>query len=425
MRRSFLRLLIPSVLVGWGIVFLIALTYSRHVSWTDERKRGDGVFLLLELIEQEPPAERARRLEQLRPHYYMDLALVSVTDVEARLGRPVVAGEQIPQRVKVREEWLFIVLEDGSAVLSLGPVDPTLGEGNHPIGIFMLMIGLPAILVLGAREVERSLRPVERASAALAAGDLSARVDGAEGLSTELADRFNAMAEQVEQLVRSRDELIQAVSHELGSPLTRLRLHLELLRTAQVDEAEAWTERTRAMSRELEALDELVRELLDYIKDDAAVAPQTFALAQVLSDLAELAVLAAPDERAVLVSTALEPNAEVFADPRKFQRAIENLLRNAVRYAREEVLVEVVADDAGVRVAVHDDGPGIPAESRAKVLSPFVRLDADRARATGGAGLGLAVVDRIVTKHGGRVDIGTSSRLGGALLETWWPARPD
>ncbi|MEM9731009.1 MAG: ATP-binding protein, partial [Myxococcota bacterium] len=108
------------------------------------------------------------------------------------------------------------------------------------------------------------------------------------------------------------------------------------------------------------------------------------------------------------------------ADPRLFQRAIENILRNAMKYARGNVRLELTQDEAHVRVVVHDDGPGIPEDLREKVMIPFFREEAARDRKTGGVGLGLAIVSRIMHRHGGRLAI-DSSPLGGARVATWWP----
>ena len=114
-------------------------------------------------------------------------------------------------------------------------------------------------------------------------------------------------------------------------------------------------------------------------------------------------------------------NMTLCADQRQFQRAIENLLRNALRCAHESVVVEVQADTAGVVVEVRDDGPGIPREQWTNVLEPFVRIDAPRSRAHRGLGLGLAIVRRIVEAHGGMVTV-TDASEGGTCVRTIWPS---
>jgi signal transduction histidine kinase len=182
-------------------------------------------------------------------------------------------------------------------------------------------------------------------------------------------------------------------------------------------------ERLKAMNRELDALDELVAELLGYVQsDELELDRRAFDPNRGLTDLAELTRLEAPDDRTVEVDLELPNGASIFADQRLFQRAVENILRNSVQHARGKVLLELRQDEEHVRVAVHDDGPGIPEELREQVMVPFFRLEADRSRKTGGMGLGLAIVSRIMHRHGGRLAI-ASSPLGGAKVETLWPRR--
>ena len=158
----------------------------------------------------------------------------------------------------------------------------------------------------------------------------------------------------------------------------------------------------------------------DLGSDELELERHAFDPTQGLTDLAELARLEAHGDRAVDVELELANDVQLVADRRLFQRAVENVLRNAVQHARGKVLLELSLDEHNVRVAVHDDGPGIPEELRDEVMIPFVRLDADRSRTTGGVGLGLAIVCRIMNRHNGRIEIGTSP-LGGATVATLWP----
>jgi signal transduction histidine kinase len=378
------------------------------------------VFLVHEELDQEPAPNRAGRLAELQQHFSVNFALITADELERRIGRRAGPGERIARRVSGREAWYFLVFEDGQGALAAGPVDPANPEGVLPVGLIFAIVGIPAVIGLLALRVEQRLRKVERASEALAIGEFSARVDDQGGPSDELASTFNAMAERIEHLIRSREELVQAVTHELGSPLSRLRFHMELLEKQPAANRE---ERLDAMVRELDALDELVAELLCYVQSDEFELERVeFDPIRGLTDLAELARLEAPDDREIDVDFLLPESATVLADQRLFLRAIENLLRNAVRHSGGRVQLVLTADDEHVRISVHDDGPGIPDELREKVSTPFVRLDADRSRTTGGVGLGLAIVSRIMDRHGGRLEIGDSP-LGGAKAATLWPKR--
>ncbi len=422
MRRSFVQLVVVSVLVAWAVGVVAVLGLAMQESWTESRAEDDGVVLFFELLDATPPARRQARANELEQHTRLPLSLMPLEEVERRSGSALLPGERRPHRVSFREEWYFFGFHDGSAALAIGPVNPVDAEGRIPIGLLLLIIGLPAMAAVIAVRVERGINRVERATHALADGQLSARVDGAAGPSAELATSFNAMAERVERLIRSRDELVQAVSHELGSPLSRLRFHVELLSNLSDEDRD---ERLDKMTRELDGLDGLVAELLTYVQaDEIRVDARRFDPNQGLTDVAELAMLDAPERAEIVVDTVLPDGIEVYADPRLFQRTVENLLRNAVRYARTRVELELARDTDGVRVVVHDDGPGIPEDQRENVRAPFVRLEADRNPNRGGAGLGLAIVARILDRHGGRLEIG-ASHLGGARVSTLWPTGPN
>lgn len=418
MRRSFLRLVVTSVVVFWAIGFLLLFTYIRTLSWDEARAQRDGVFLVHEMLAEVPHARRGERLDALRTHFSIPLGLVTSDEMARRLGRLPAPGERVTYTPSNREAWWFQAFADGQGGLAAGPVDPTRPQGFFPVGILFALVGLPLLGAIIAVRLERQVRKVERASAALAVDDLAARVDNTDGPSSELAASFNAMAERVERLIRGRDELVQAVSHELGSPLSRLRFHMELLESGAEDTR---AERMDAIARELDALEALVEELLGYVQSDELSLDRTaFDPSRDLADLAELARLEAPEDAEIDVEVALPEGAVVFADARLFQRAVENILRNAMQHARGRVRLEVTPDGAAVRVAVHDDGPGIPEPLRAQVLTPFYRVEADRGRRTGGVGLGLAIVSRIVERHGARLAIARSP-LGGASVAITWP----
>jgi signal transduction histidine kinase len=211
----------------------------------------------------------------------------------------------------------------------------------------------------------------------------------------------------------ARKRLLAAVSHELRSPLQRLRFATELLAGGDPAERAALAEKVQ---RDLDALDALVAELLTWIKLDAGPAIRRAPVA-----LARLAREAADDAARLGAVIELDaPELTIAADPRLLRRAVDNLLTNAVKYGRGRVLLSLRREPRAVAIRVDDDGPGIAPESRARVLEPFVRLEASRTREQGGVGLGLALVDGIARAHGGTVRIG-ESRLGGARVSIVLP----
>ena len=418
MRRSSLRLIISSVLAGWAIGGVVLTLYVQSREWTEDKVRRSGVFLAYELLEQTPEIRREKRLQELREHMPVELALISLDELSRRIGRPGQPGEGISQRQSITQSWYFIVFEDGSGALAAGPVNPTRPPGVIPVGLLLVIVLLPVIAWTVALRLGRETLKVERANQALAIGDLSIRVDDKTGPSDALAASFNAMAERVERLVNSRDELVQAVSHELGSPLSRLRFHVGLLEN--LSEAKRM-ERIQSMVEELDNLDALVAELLSYVQsDDLALDKRSFNPTESLEHVVELVRHEVPENSIVDVQLKLPSDVRVYADKRLFLRATENILRNAVQHAVSTVYLEITKDAEHLHLAVHDDGPGIPQASRENVVTPFFRLQADRGRQTGGVGLGLPIVRRILQRHGGRLVI-TDSALGGAKVATLWP----
>jgi two-component system sensor kinase ParS len=421
MRWSSVRLVVSSVLVVWGLTFVALLVYGQTLHWDEDRARRDGVFFVYDELKVIHPDERAARLDALRPHFGVGFRLADEALLEEVLGPEHQTPATAVRRVRHRAEWWVVPLGAGEPVLLAGPVDPQAPPpGYLPVGLLMGILALPLLATMMVLRVDRGVSRVEEATVALAQGELGARVDASGGPAQELSVRFNAMADRIEQLIRSRDELVQAISHELGSPLTRLRFHLELLESDVPDDVRAGR---AAMARQLDSLEELVAELLTFVQaEDRVIECVEFLPDRDLVDLVELAQLSLPDERDLEVSLMGARDVGVFADRRLFLRAVENILRNAVRHASSKVRVGVGARPSGVAVWVDDDGPGISPDQRERVLEPFIRLEADRGRGTGGAGLGLAIVQRIVQRHGGTVVVGDSP-LGGARVTTTWPSR--
>lgn len=320
--------------------------------------------------------------------------------------------------------WVVHVpIRRGSKVLVFGPVKRA-WAGAYPLGTvaagILGVVGLMAFLL--AAPLVRRLRGLERAAARISEGDLQARAAAtSKDAIGSLARRFNAMADKVQGLLERQQELIQAVSHELRTPTARIRFGLEMLASDQTEQERQ--RRIEAIDEDLVELDQLVEELLLYIRsgegalelDREEVEPEAeiAALVERLQELrsgVDVQILEEGDCRAVS------------ADRRFFRRALSNLLSNALKHARSQVVVRIegASADEMVQIGVRDDGPGVPEEQRQRIFEPFARLDASRSRESGGAGLGLAIVDRIVRSHGGEITVGDAEE-GGAVFVTRWP----
>jgi signal transduction histidine kinase len=262
---------------------------------------------------------------------------------------------------------------------------------------------------------------IAKISKALGAGDLGVRISPMYGPARDLVDAFNQMADRVEMMVRERDELIQAVSHELGTPLSRLRFQLHLLdESLPSSESTKVSDRIEGMQEQLNELDALIGDAMILVEsNEVPLKSKEIDLVSVINHFGELTTANDLDSKLTVDVYTPEP-LSLTVDPKIFGRVIDNLLRNASRYARAQIEIHVEVTTHFIEISVEDDGPGIPKEDREKALKPFVRLDAHRSRNSGGAGLGLAIVDRSIRRHQGDIKI-TQSHLGGAKMLTRWP----
>jgi signal transduction histidine kinase len=211
---------------------------------------------------------------------------------------------------------------------------------------------------------------------------------------------FNRMQERIQRFVRDRTEMLAAISHDLRTPLTRMRLRTEFM-----DDPE----QQAGMLSEIEEMETMIAATLAFARDDARNEPATAVdLAALIQDLLDHAM-----DRGATASFSGPHQAAIFGRPVALRRAMANLVDNAIKYGTSvEVALAVV--DSAVHITVRDHGPGIPAELREKVFAPFFRIESSRNRNTGGSGLGLSVVRSVVHAHGG--DIRLDDAVGGGLL---------
>jgi two-component system, OmpR family, osmolarity sensor histidine kinase EnvZ len=292
-----------------------------------------------------------------------------------------------------------------------GPVSFTIQRSrvsaSNPHQLLVLMIGTSILMTLIAFIFLRNqLRPIARlARAAEAFGKgqtMDYRPRGAQEIraaGTAFVDMRNRIERQIEQ----RTLMLSGVSHDLRTPLTRLRLGLSLL--PEDDDVQALT-------RDVADMERMVDEFLAFARGDAMEEPAP-------TDVHDLARRAVGDAQRMgqPVTLADGTGAGVaIIRPMAVRRALDNLIGNAVRHART-VRVTVALTDRSIRLTVDDDGPGIPKDRRDEALQPFTRLDAARdPNHGGGAGLGLTIAVDVARSHGGALRLGDSD-LGGLKAE--------
>jgi two-component system OmpR family sensor kinase len=313
-------------------------------------------------------------------------------------------------------------LDDRMVVQMVVPPDPM--DVNLLYWSINVLIGatMLACLLLWLRPHWRDLERLKGTAERFGKGHLSERTKiPASSNIGSLANVFDTMAGDIENLLNQQRDLLNAVSHELRTPLTRLDFGLALALSEDLPTASR--ERLQSLVAHIRELDELVLELLSYSRlQNPAQLPE-----QVEVSLDEFidSILGSVDEEQspdIVIDVLLHGQLERFSlDPRLTARALQNLLRNAMRYCEERIQIGVQVYAGGCEIWVDDDGIGIPEDERERIFEPFYRLDRSRDRATGGFGLGLAISRRALEAQGGTLTV-EGSPLGGARFRLWLPA---
>lgn len=228
---------------------------------------------------------------------------------------------------------------------------------------------------------------------------------------------FNQMADNISTLIASKKQLIDGIAHELRTPLVRLRYRLAI--SENIPEAEQ-----QAINRDIGQLEALIDELLTYARLDrpqVALNLEKVSLADWLaSKINDFSLMNAENNIVLSVPEDVDFGG---VDLRLMERVLDNLVNNALRYANKQLHISLWLEGDEASLQVEDDGPGIPVEERLRIFEPFVRLDPSRDRATGGCGLGLAIVHSIAVAYQGRVSVDASPSLGGACIRFTWPVK--
>jgi signal transduction histidine kinase len=278
----------------------------------------------------------------------------------------------------------------------------------HDRLLAVLLVSMIAVFATAHVVMTRALRPLRALQdgvARIAAGDLDVTLaNRTQDEFGALTDAFNRMAARVKEMVQARDRLLVDVSHELRSPLTRLKVALALLPDSS-KKAQA-----EADVAEMEALTTGLLEL-ERLRDGRTLRPARLDLVALVRAAAAPFVEAHPG----VVVGAGAPEIAAEADAEGLRTVLRNLLENAAKYSLHDsrpISVSVSEADGAAVVVVEDDGPGIPAADLGRVFEPFFRVDPSRSRKTGGYGLGLSICRRIVEAHGGRIVAGAVAPRG-------------
>ncbi len=225
--------------------------------------------------------------------------------------------------------------------------------------------------------------------------------------SAEIREAANAMITMKERLNRynkTRTDMLNAVGHDLKTPLTRMRLAIETDSATQED-----------LLRNIDRMSEMINGYLAFARGEMPEIEQTVELPAMLTRIARDS---APDKKIILELP--DKSAQFYARPSSLTSAFTNIIENAARYAKKTLRITELDSDESVTVLIEDDGPGIPDDKKELAMQPFVRLDESRNETTGGTGLGLSIAKTAIENHGGQIFL-ENSDLGGLRVRVVLP----
>lgn len=434
MLKILVRLYLLTIITYAGAIFLVPeailnVFNDRYVAYNLGQARGVQ-HLIVKQFEQAPRSEWSRVASELAAAFApLEIELLP------RSGLPLSEEE----RARLDAGQNVVRLGDwGYYDTALAPLDGqwlvALRNPPDPFDINLLSWGITVLigaallgcLLLWLWPHWRDLQRLKTTAQSLGQGRLSERtmISPRSNIGA-LAEVFDTMAQDLEQLLTQQRDLLNAVSHELRTPLTRLDFGLVLL----YDELPVGSrKRLMQLVGHVRELDELVLELLSYSR--LQTPGQTVERVEVaLLEFLDSILGGFADEldcRDIQLDVRAASGFTRFVlDPRLTARAVQNLIRNATRYCDRQLRVELREDAEGrCMITVEDDGIGIPEHERERIFQPFYRLDRSRDRATGGFGLGLAISRRVMESQGGQLNVDRSP-LGGARFTLLLPRVPQ
>lgn len=409
----FVCFLVMTMLVG--LVYKFTAERAGRQSLDDLMK--SSLYLMRSELREIPPHDWARTIKELDLNLSFKLRIEPLK--KYTLDAPTMQRLREGDIVALDDQYTFIQrIPRSHYVLAVGPV-PYLYFLHQ---MRLLDIALLAFIAISlAFPVFIWMRPhwqdmlrLEAAAQRFGDGHLNERIHFHSGSSFErLGVAFNQMADNINALIASKKQLIDGIAHELRTPLVRLRYRLEM--SENLTETES-----QALNRDISQLEALIEELLTYARLDRPQNELKLTTPDLPAWLRSYVedVQSVNPQRTLLISSMDGDYGAL--DMRLMERVLDNLVNNALRYSDNQLRIALTLNGSRASLSVEDDGPGIAPEARQRVFEPFVRLDPSRDRATGGCGLGLAIVHSIAQALGGDVSC-EASDLGGARFCFNWP----
>lgn len=421
--RFFLMIVAPMVLMQMVATYMFYERHWSNVSQHMSMALAGEVAMIVFSVKEAPPKVREQFLENARRHLYLQSFFYRREELQETRSTNDPTLSHFANALAIRIPLPFTVYfsRDGDSVF----VDVQLQDGllriiaskkrlaNPTTYIFIMwMIGTSLLLlfvsVLFLKNQVRSIRQLAEAAEQFGKGldVVSFKPTGALEVR-KAAHAFLRMKERIERQITQRTEMLAGVSHDLRTPLTRLKLQLALL---------GGNAEHKAMQEDIHEMEKMIQAYLDFCRGEGTETPKEAYLSVMIAG-----IITPYKHSNTCTIRFVPPSRETIVSIRghAFKRAMVNLIENAIRYSKV-LEISLVQNQDSVTILLDDDGPGIPEAQREAVFRPFYRMDHSRNLSTGGVGLGLAITRDIITGHGGTIQL-QESPLGGLRVRITLP----
>jgi len=412
------------LIVSTFIIFswLLDEVWSSYLEQDIESYTGYKIMLsaISDYLEQHPQQEWQVIVARLSKKYQLPLAIISENKLQNLAHAKALHQGNTHVYYHNNAVYLHYLIEGSHMVLALGPAKMPTRPRIESLLRMLILAALALVIFIWVWPMSRDLDVLKKATISFGKGEFNTQAPIAKSASiSPMINAFNMMAKRIKMLITAHKELTSAVSHELRTPLARTKFALQMLSTIQ-DNAKR-EKYLQQIHNDVNELDELINEMLIYATFDSDRPKLAFKLVKIV-DTVEIAITQHSQYQGSITIDNQVGELLVECDPHFIQRALSNYIINASKYGKDHIHICLVRDNDYCVIRVEDNGDGVEQDFKATIFDVFSRGDQSRNRETGGFGLGLAIVSRIMEWHNGYVDL-QESELGGAAFILAWPIK--
>ncbi|BDM63403.1 two-component sensor histidine kinase [Shewanella sp. NFH-SH190041] len=417
MKRLFISLyLLMSLTIlglGWTLESLWETSFGSHEA------ENAPLVLMANVISQLPESQRADYINRASQDTHQPMVLLNKQAVALNISSKLTPGHVLTTVGENNNQRQFIAV--GNQVLMIGPIHLPALSRWQAVFTFLFYLLLALVILLWIRPLSRDIKQLEKAAAEFGDAKWDTRIRLPQSSQVmSLGRTFNQMAKQISKLIDNQKHLSNAVSHEIRTPLARLKFALALLpsycKPEKSDEQRALF--LADMHEDVSEIDTLLGEMLTYASLESAQTGIVLEQCNLVALSRQIIDRLRPLTELPMMFESPRDDVTIATEPALIERALQNLITNAQRYAASYIRIELQETDEQISLSVIDDGRGIPAEEQEKIFEPYYRSKHNR-NEDKGYGLGLAIITRIMDRESGKVIL--TSHPGYTCFSLCWP----